>query len=236
MVSNTEPQRRYRQRCALTAGSDADTRRQRDTAQHRERQNQHRARLVLEERTHSPTFHLTTPHQIYKRVWPNMSTKTKLQLGAGTVPADFFMEVDAVLPTPPPAPPLPVDVRLGTSSGHHCVRQTRSSLLDHGTLASPRPRVALGSSPSVHSPPSPAVTASRRPPSWVCRRRRRPVPVEEDAAGPSSVFSLCDAGPHSLHLCIDLRQYTTSVHLDGARRPPSRSHALEAASPRMIVL
>ena len=185
MVSNTEPQRRYRQRCALTAGSDADTRRQRDTAQHRERQNQHRARLVLEERTHSPTFHLTTPHQIYKRVWPNMSTKTKLQLGAGTVPADFFMEVDAVLPTPPPAPPLPVDVRLGTSSGHHCVRQTRSSLLDHGTLASPRPRVALGSSPSVHSPPSPAVspfttrtavTRARNHERQSCCRARAPIP------------------------------------------------------------
>ena len=29
------------------------------------------------------------------------------------------------------------------------------------------------------------------------------LPVEEDAAGPLSVFSLCDAGPHSLHRTTD---------------------------------
>ena len=130
MVSNAEPQRRNRQQRVLAAGSDADTRRQRDAALQCERQkptsSTSRPRRT---NTHPPTFHLTTPHQIYKRVRPNMSTKTKLQLGASTVlppysnadttgtphtsppPPDSFMEVDMVLPTPPPTPPLPIDVR-----------------------------------------------------------------------------------------------------------------------------
>jgi hypothetical protein len=61
MVSNAEPQRRYRQRRALAAGSHADTRRERDAALHRERQNRHRARLVLEQRTHTLAASQTTP-------------------------------------------------------------------------------------------------------------------------------------------------------------------------------
>jgi hypothetical protein len=39
--------------------------------------------------------------------------------------------------------------------------------------------------------------------------------------------------PMQVHTHCTERQITTRVHLDGARRPPSRSHALEAASPRM---
>jgi hypothetical protein len=53
MVSNAEPQRRNRQQRVLAAGSDADTRRQRDAALQCERQNRHQVRLVLDERTHT---------------------------------------------------------------------------------------------------------------------------------------------------------------------------------------
>ena len=61
MVSNAERQRCYRQRRALAAGSDADSRRQREAAVRCERQHRHRARLVLDRRTQTFATRHTSP-------------------------------------------------------------------------------------------------------------------------------------------------------------------------------
>ena len=145
MVTNTyDTQTRYRQRCALATGPDADGRRRRDAALHRERVRTTETIstasgiLCLYTRARSMHSHLPTPHRTHKGVQkPYLTVSAKVAVELITL-TYFSLRVHTTVTTRAlasrgqrmlarmlrcsPLPPSLSPLRLTTPWNGHCPR------------------------------------------------------------------------------------------------------------------